>query len=229
MTSQRLQKIMGEMADPKAMELLEKLSSASNDEERLQVFADMDKVLPTSLLESPQYWAEDISFFIDQLIGLNNENKFFKNKLNLNRIGVFGMSMGGLASIEVSLSDKRIKACVSMDGGLNGFILKSEIKIPAMFLNSKRYLGYGNIFTYRSKMDCYSLTIKNSDHYSFSDYSLYPVPSVQPFLGSIDGSKSEKIMNVMILNFFDKYLKGKQNIDLINQAKLFPEIEIATN
>ena len=229
MNSQRLQKIMGEMANPEAMELLEKFSSASNDEERLQVFADMEKVLHTGLSESPKYWAEDISFFIDQLNGLNNENKFYKNKLNLDEIGVFGMSLGGLASNEVSMLDNRVKACVSMDGGFHGLISKNEIEIPTMFLNSNRYLGYGNIFTNRSKMDCYSLTVKNSGHMNFSDYSIYPVPAAKPLLGTIDGVQTIKIMNVMVLNFFDKYLKGKQNIDLINRAKLFPEIEIATN
>jgi hypothetical protein len=78
-------------------------------------------------------------------------------------------------------------------------------------------------------MDCYSLTVNHSGHYNFSDYCIYPVPAGQPLLGSIDGSQGEKIMNVMILNFFDKYLKGKQNIDLIDQATLFPGIEIATN
>lgn len=228
MNSQRLQKIMGEMANPEAMVLLQKLSSASNDEERLQVLIDIDKLLPTGLSESPKYWAEDISFFIDQLNGLNDEHTIFKNTLNLDRIGVFGMSMGGLASMELSLSDSRIRACVNMDGGLNGVLLQSEMKIAAMFLNSKRYLGYGPIFTHRSTADCYSLTVRNSDHYNFSDYSIYPVPMVKPLLGTIDGAQTIKIMNVMVLNFFNKYLKEKQDIDLMQKAELFSEIEAVT-
>jgi len=229
MNSQRLQKIMGEMANPEVLAVIQKFSSASNDEERYQVFADMEKVLPTGLSESPKYWAEDISFFIDQLNGLNNENNFFQNKLNLDEIGVFGMSLGGLASNEVSMLDNRVKACVSMDGGFHGLISKSEIKTPTMFLNSKRYLGYGNIFTNRSEMDCYSFTVKNSDHMNFSDYSLYPFPAVKPLLGSIDGIQAIKIMNAMVLNFFDKYLKEQHNIDLIEEAELFSEIEAVTN
>jgi len=229
MNSQRLQKIMGEMANPEVLALLQKFSSVSNDEDRLQVFADMEKVLSTGLLESLKYWAEDISFFMDQLNGLYNENKIFKNKLNLNRLGIFGMSLGGLASMEASLSDDRIKACVSMDGGLNGLILKSKINIPTMFLNSKRYLGYGNVFINRSEMDCYSLTVKNSDHYNFSDYSIYPVPMVKSLLGTIDGAQTIKIMNIMVLNFFDKYLKEQNNIDLLKEAELFSEIEAVTN
>jgi len=226
MNSPRLQKIMGEMASPEALALLQKFPDAGNDEERLQVFKDLEKAIPVGLTESPEYWAEDIIFFIDQLNGLNNENRLFKNKLNLKKLGVFGMSLGGLASNEVSMLDNRVKACVNMDGGL---ITKSEIKIPAMFLNSNKYSGYGNIFTSRSEMDCYSFTVKNSDHMNFTDYSIYPVPVAKTLLGSIEGGKAIEIMNVMVLNFFDKYLKEKHNIDLIRKAELFSEIEIATN
>ena len=51
------------------------------------------------------------------------------------------MSLGGIASGEISLLDKRIKACVNIDGGIYGATLEKEIQIPTMFLNSKRFLG----------------------------------------------------------------------------------------
>ncbi|MGB8952617.1 MAG: hypothetical protein WCC06_08110 [Candidatus Aminicenantales bacterium] len=229
MKSLRFQKIMQEMTNPKAMELMRKMYQAGNDEERRQVFVDINNVLPTALTESPRYWAEDISFFMDQLEGMNNENKIFKEKLNLDRIGVFGMSMGGIASSEICLSDKRIKACVNMDGGLIGSSLEREIQTPTMFLNSKRFLGYGKIFTSKSKMDCYSLSVKDSDHYNLSDYSVYPISAVKFLLGSINGKKTVEIMNVLVLAFFDKYLMEQPDIDLIKQATEFSEIEIATN
>ena len=78
-------------------------------------------------------------------------------------------------------------------------------------------------------MDCYSLSVKDSDHYNFSDYSVYPVPAIRFLLGTIDGNKTIEIMNVIVLAFFDKYLKENKNINLIEQAKKYPEIEIATN
>ena len=229
MKSRRLQKIMGEMASTEALALLQKFSDAGNDEERLQVFKDLEKAIPVGLTESPKYWAEDITYFIDQLNGLNNENGLFRNKMDLDKIGVFGMSLGGYASNEVSMLDSRIRACVNMDGGFHGLISKSEIKMPTMFLNSNRYLGYGNIFTKKSEKDCYSFTVKNSDHMNFTDHSIFPVPSAKPLLGSVEGGKVIEIMNVMVLNFFDKYLKEEHNIDLIGKAELFSEIEIATN
>lgn len=84
-----------------------------------------------------------------------------------------------------------------------------------MFLNSKRFLGYGNLFTSKSTMDCYSLSVKNSDHYNFTDYSIYPVPFAAPLMGTIDGNKIMEIMNVVVLAFFDKYLKEREEIDLV--------------
>ena len=36
-------------------------------------------------------------------------------------------------------------------------------------------------------------------------------------------------MNVIVLAFFDKYLIERQDIDIINQAKIYSEIEITTN
>ena len=139
------------------------------------------------------------------------------------------MSLGGIASGEISLLDKRIKACVNIDGGIYGATLEKEIQIPTMFLNSKRFLGYGNIFTNKSKTDCYSLSVKESDHYNFSDYSVYPVPAINSLLGSINGEKTIEIMNVFVLGFFDKYLMEQKDINLVIQAKLYPEIELTTN
>jgi hypothetical protein len=229
MNSLRLQKIMQEMSNPKAMELYQKMFSANNDGERMQVFVETRKIIPTGLIESPKNWAEDISFFMDQLEGINKEDEIFRGKLNLDRIGVFGMSLGGIASSEISLSDKRIKACVNIDGGIYGAALEKEIQTPTMYLNSKRFLGYGKIFTSKSKTDCYSLSVKESDHYNFSDYSIYPVPSISFLLGIIDGEKTIEIMNVIVLAFFNKYLKENKYINLIEQANKYPEIEIATN
>ena len=229
MNSLRFQKIMQEMQTPQAMELIQKMYNASSDEERIQVFVQTNNKLPMALKESPKYWAEDISFFIDQLEDINNDHKIFKGKLDSDKIGVFGMSMGGIASTEICITDKRIKTCVSVDGGLNGSILSKELQIPLMFLNSKRFLGYGNLFTSKSKMDCYSLSVKGSDHYNFSDYSVYPVPAVSFLLGTIDGKKTIEIMNVIVLAFFDKYLKENKDIDLIEIAKKYSEIEIETN
>jgi dienelactone hydrolase len=227
--NQRFQKIWQEQQNPKALELLTKMYNASNDEERRQVFIETGDILPTLLKESPKHWAKDISFFLDQLEDINSEHDLFKNKLDPDRIGVFGMSMGGIASGEICLKDKRVSAGINMDGGSYASALVKKFQIPFMYLNSKRYLGYGELFTGKSAVDCYSLSVRNSDHYNFTDHSIYPYPLINRFIGAIDGKKVIKIMNVLVTAFFDKYLKEKQDIDLIKEAKEYSEIEIVSN
>jgi len=229
MGNPRFQKIMREQMNPQAMGLFKKLENASSDEERVKVFSEMSATLPTLLTESPKYWAEDIAFLIDQLKIMNGKDNRFQRKLDLDRIGVFGMSMGGMATSVICSMDKRIKAGVNMDGGFVGAPLAGKCHIPFLFLNSKRYLGCGPLFVSQSTQDCYSLTVQGSDHYNFTDYSLYPIPMVRFLLGPIDGKRTVEIMNNMIPAFFDKYLKKKRNIDILEKARRFPEIEIATN
>lgn len=228
MNNARFQRIMQEQQNPNAMELLMKMYNATSDEERMQVFVETSKMLPTLLTESPRYWGEDIAFVIDELEDVDSGSEIFRDKLDMNLVGVFGMSMGGIATTEICMTDERIKAGMNIDGGLYGSMLEGKVHIPFMFLNSKRYLGYGNIFTDISTSDCHSFSVRDSDHYNYSDYSVYPMPSVSFLMGTIDGGKMIEIINVMTLAFFDKYLKGNEGIDLIDLAKRYPEIETAT-
>ncbi|OFY68598.1 MAG: hypothetical protein A2V64_11000 [Bacteroidetes bacterium RBG_13_43_22] len=229
MSNPRLQKIIKENMNGYAMGHFEKLENAVNDEERERVFREMSMAMPIILTESPKHWAGDIAFLIDQLIIINEGDNRFQNKLDLDRIGVFGMSLGGLATSVVCSMDRRIKAGVNMDGAFPIASIHGKYQIPFMYLNSKRYLGCGPLFTGQSTHDCYSLTIKGSDHYNFTDYSIYPIPMVRILLGPIDGNRTIEIMNVIIPAFFDKYLKEKQEIDVIEKAKAYSEIEIITN
>jgi len=229
MNSNRFLKMMQEQQKPEAMELIIKMSGLDKIDEQKQILIDQSNVLPTLLKESPKYWADDISFFIDRLETINVNNQLFKDKLDLKRIGVFGMSMGGIAANEICISDSRVKAGINIDGGLLSSEIDDKIQTPFMFLNSKRYLGYGKLFVSRIIKDGYSLSVKNSDHYNFTDYSIYRIQNLSFLLGTIDGNKTIEIMNNLVLAFFDKYLKEKESINIIDKAQSYPEIEVSTN
>lgn len=229
MNSSRFLQMLQEQQKPEAMELIIRMLGLDKMDEQKRILIDQSNVLPTLLKESPKYWADDISFFIDELEMINTDSQLFREKLDLKRIGVFGMSMGGIAANEICISDNRVKAGINIDGGLVSSEIESKIQTPFMFLNSKRYLGYGALFTSRITKDGYSLSVKNSDHYNFTDYSIYRIPNIDFLLGTIEGNKTIEIMNDLVLAFFDKYLKEEENIDIINKAQSYPEIEISTN
>lgn len=203
--SERFRKIMEEQQQPEAMEVYRQMFNMKSDNERLQVFVKMNELMPTLFLESPSYWAEDINFVIQELKTLNINHPIFRNKLDPDRLGVMGMSMGGIATNEVCINNRNIKAGVNMDGGIYGSLTDTVMDTPFLFLNSQRYLGYGGLFISKSINDCYSVTLRNSDHYNFTDYAFYPMKE-QMLLGTINADIPIGIMNSAVVSFFDRYL-----------------------
>jgi hypothetical protein len=226
-SAERFKKLMKEQQNPDAFVIFQKMSAAKTNDERLSIFAESNKIMPTLLKESPSYWAEDIKFLIDQLVNINKSDLILKDKIDLNNIGIFGMSMGGIATNEICLTDNRVKAGVNIDGGLNGTLAEKVMNVPFLFISSQRYLGYGDLFSGRSDGPCYSVAVPESDHYNFTDYALFPNPSTS-LLGSINPKIPIEIMNTYILAFFDKYLKQKDNISLYDIAQKY-NVEFFTN
>jgi len=229
MNSNRFKQIMQEQQKPGAMDLIIKMIGLEGIDEQRQILIDQSNALPTLLKESPIYWANDISFFLDQLEMININNQLFNRKLDLKRIGVIGMSMGGMATNEICISDSRVQAGINMDGGLTGSQLDKKIQTPFMFLNGKRYVGYGKLFTKNIVKDGYSFSVRDADHYNYTDYSIYKIQNLSFLMGTIEGNRIIVIMNDLVVAFFDKYLKQKENIDIINKAQNYPEMEIWTN
>lgn len=227
MNSTRFNKLLQEQQNPNAMSVFQKMFTAKTENDRHNIFVETNNLMPTLMKESPKYWAEDIIFFINELERVNETNTIFKGKLDLNLIGVLGMSMGGMATNEVCVSDSKIKAGLNIDGGIFGPIIDETLNIPFMFLNSQRFSGYGDLFVSKSNNSCYSVTIKNSDHYNFTDYALFPIQSTRQ-LGSIEATKPIEIMNSLILAFFDKYIMQKNDINLATIAKNI-DVEFVSN
>lgn len=213
--SRRFNSIMNEQQNPKAMEVFQKMATASDDGERNNVFIEINTLLPTLLVESPNYWKDDVLFVINQLKLINETHAIFKGRLELNSIGVFGMSMGGLAANEVCINGN-VKAGINIDGGLNGSVVNEKIKTPFLFINSSRYLNYENLFTSKVMNNGYAVTVKNSGHYNFTDYALYPNSDTNQ-LGGIEPSIPIDILNKLTVAFFDKYMK-EDSTNSIEQA-----------
>ena len=229
MNSNRFKQIMQEQHKPGAIDLIFKMMGLDGIDEQRQILIDQSNALPTLLKESPRHWANDISFFLDQLELINLNNQLLKGKLDLKSIGIIGMSMGGMATNEICISDSRVQAGINMDGGLIGSQLDKKIQTPFMFLNGKRYVGYGKLFTSNITKDGYSFSVRDADHYNFTDYSIYKIQNLSFLMGTIEGNGTIEIMNNLVVAFFDKYLKEKEKINIIDIAQNYPDIEIWTN
>lgn len=223
-SSERFLEIMDEQRNPEAFAVFEKMRNTKSYEEQEAVFRQSNELMPKLLVEGPRIWADDISFLIDELENINQDNSLFSGKMNLEQIGVFGMSMGGIASGQVCITDKRCMAGINMDGGIYGDFLDTKISQPFMFMSSERYRGYDNIFSDHVNNSVYTITIHGADHYNFHDLSILD-PSFDR-LGEIDGYRMLKIINDYTLAFFNKHLKGIDSGLLNDPSSEYPEVEI---
>jgi hypothetical protein len=222
--NERFQKIMEEQRNPEAFAMFERMFGAKTSSEQEAIFRETSRLMPTLLVEGPELWAEDIRFMIGAIGKLNRADGPFRGRLDMDKVGVFGMSMGGIATSIASSSDARCRAGINIDGGLYGGLVETTIPVPFMFMNSVRYTGYDDFFLDHCGSRGYCVTIGGSDHMNFSDLPFLMSPV--PLTGVIEQSRMQRIVNEYVRAFFDEQLKGTESDLLLGPSAAYPEVAI---
>jgi predicted dienelactone hydrolase len=221
--SPRLKKIFGEQSKPGVMDLFQTMFTTKGAAAQESLFRQTVEVMPTFLGESPRIWAEDIRFVIDQLDSLNRSEEQFEGNLDLGRLGVMGMSMGGIAAGQACIIEPRIKAGINIDGGLLGDLADTMVTQPMFYVGSRRFIDYDEVFADHAAGDVYTLTIADADHYDFTDFTL--LHREHPMIGTVDGRRMLDIMNAYTLAFFDLYLRGKESDLIRGKTRPYDEVD----
>ena len=215
-----------------AKHIEQKITQTQNRQELELLFRAICAQRPKSI-ESVLIWADDISFTIDEPENMNTENGLFAGRLDTDRIGVVGHSMGGTASGQVCLTDKRCKAGITMDGIQLGDTIERNLGRPFMFMHhdnvGARNKTLNRIFFERSEGPAYLVLIRGTMHMNFSDFSLYGCGSIARLsgvTGKIDGKRCMRILSDYALAFFNKHLKGQDSGLLDGSSQNYPEVEI---
>ena len=81
------------------------------------------------------YFGGDMSFALDQLAEVNkaDPNHILTGRLDLDRTGAFGISLGGMVA-EACSKDLRLKACLIMDVYIPADVVKAGLQQPTMFI-----------------------------------------------------------------------------------------------
>ena len=194
--------------------------------------------LASYLRERIQNRAADIVFVMNQLVKLNAEkNSQFGGRLDLASIGVLGHSNGGIAAAQACQIDKRIKACVNLDGrataapfypNANGsgpeqpfmYLAKplrdltntelAEQKITREQFEQERgkTVLRENELMRSVKSGSYRVIIKGATHESFSDEPL--LLSAAESGADDKNRRTIKVVREYLLAFFDGYLRDKK-------------------
>ena len=194
------------------------------------------------------YFARDVSFVLDQLAALNKSDphQLLTGRLDLERIGTFGISLGGMNAAQASLEDLRLKACLIMDVNIPAEVVEKGLTQPTMFItrsaDTMRFERDSNdtwaekdvILTvdtmrrvYESLPgDGYYVEIEGIFHINFTDVPYWsPVLPHIGITGPINAQRGFDIINAYSLAFFDRELKGQHSPLLGGQSEQYPEVK----
>jgi len=185
-------------------------------------------------------WTGDIGFALNRLNELNVESDKFKGRLDLDRVGVFGHSLGGATAAQFCAQDTRCKAGIDIDGMLIGPVIRTGIRKPFMFLLSGLGDFSSDAETRQFMSDIHGvydrlapgerllISIRGANHFTFSDdgavLKSYVFRGALRLFGrlKIDGRRQLAITAYYVRSFFDAHLKGGAPLN----PQAYPEIQV---
>jgi dienelactone hydrolase len=191
-----------------------------------------------------QAWSADMSFALDQLERMNASDPTgrFKGRLDIQRVGVFGYSLGGATALQFCHDDSRCKAGIDLDGAPIGSVVGEGVTQPFMFLMEDMSESdeegreiEANIHSIYDRLPSdrrLQIMIRGANHFQFDeDGAMFKVPLVMPVMRMlgivhIDGRRQIAVTTHCISAFFDAYLKSPGTSQLNMSSPLYPEIQV---
>lgn len=180
---------------------------------------------------SMKVWNADTHTVVDEIerIASGERDTAFAGRLDLDRLGVAGMSFGGATAGVFCVEDSRCKAGLNLDGFHYGDgMADAVIQVPFMILAAKHAGIPINDFFYRHAAGpAYIAIVDGSTHMNFTDSSISSVAfRWLGGLGDIDGHRMLRVVNAYVLTFFDHYLLGRPSVLLKGDSPDYPEVEL---
>ena len=196
--------------------------------------------------------SQDVSFALDRLTALNqaDPNDILTGRMDLQHIGIFGVSLGGIVVGEACRIEPRLQACLVMDAPMPADVVKAGLLQPTMWitrdvatmrLERQRSGGWSeaDINQHQNTMravfeslprDGYFVRVLGMFHANLMDIPYWsPLFPFMGITGAIDGQRSHNIINAYSLAFFDKYLKERSSPLLDRSAEQYPEVLFETH
>jgi dienelactone hydrolase len=194
------------------------------------------RLVPARLKPGPKAFSlriADTRFVLDRLPRLNTHGSL-AGKLDLKRIGMFGHSVGGAVAAEL-VADRRVKAGVNLDGSFFGSAATNGIHDPFMVMTSGTVRDPSHrAFRARLRRSQLELTLRRSDHFTFTDFVVLggPLEELVPGLrkkllvGSIEPERAVTIQRNYLAAFFSAHLVGTPESLLVRSSTAYPEVAV---
>lgn len=192
------------------------------------------------------YLAQDVLFVLRRLTDIDADDPagVLTGRLDLEAVGMFGLSLGGETTAEACKLEPRLRACLMMDVWMPPDVVAAGLDQPALWMTrdeaSMQREGWAQadidetLSTMRavyaeSRSSSYFVTVPGMFHQDFSDGPLLS-PLLKPIglSGPIDPDRARTIVAAYTLAFFDRHLRGLATRLLDGMSKDFPEVQLET-
>ncbi|KYF90700.1 hypothetical protein BE18_36005 [Sorangium cellulosum] len=193
-----------------------------------------DRVVP--------HLARDVCFALTQLAAVDRVDPrgVLTGRLDLERVGAFGLSLGGQVSAEACRIEPRLRACLSMDVWMPPSVVDAGLDRPTMWISrdaaTMQREGWTpadidrTLSTMRAVFDTlaapgYLVLVPGMFHVDFSDASLVaPLGRRLGISGPFDPRRARRIVGAYSRAFFDRHLRGQPAPLLDGAPREFPEV-----
>lgn len=179
--------------------------------------------------QSVMQWALDTKALLDVLGNLQagSAESPFRGKLDLQHVGVFGMSYGGATAGEFCRLDHRCRAAINIDGGQYGGLVDDSLRVPLLIIGSEQAIAVHVPVLDLVRAPAYLLKVPATNHVGLTDMSLQgPLFAWIGMTGRLDPARRESIMTDYVVGFFEKYLMGRSPELFDGLAARYPEVEV---
>jgi predicted dienelactone hydrolase len=159
-------------------------------------------------------WVDDTRLVLDRLASLPADSPAgrLRARLDLDRIGALGHSMGGVTAAQFCVEDRRCKAGLNLDGiPQYGTMIDQGMRQPFLMVYSGRAgrLGASDAI-YRKASKYYRVDVADTNHIDFSDMILWGGPLAgRPMFGKIAPARAAEVTRTIVREYFDQELRGR--------------------
>ena len=227
---ERLRETFAEGAAQASQEFDVRAAEARSPEERAEIAFELDE-RATGMNEQLAIRAADVRFVLDVIAAPTKgprESATLLERVDPNRIGLLGMSLGGATVVDVCKIDARCRAGVNLDGVRFGQYRRQPLPTPFLSIVSVGNQKFGEPLLVNSISDYYEVLLEGAGHSDFCDMTF-----LMPFMkwlganGPIDAMRAVEIVNTVSLEFFDAYLRDGPKPRFDTQE--FPELRVTMN
>lgn len=188
--------------------------------------------------------AQDAAFVADQLAAVNagDPKGLLTGRLDLQRLGLFGVSLGGMTTATACQRDPRFRACLILDAVVPPEVLQVGLRQPVMWISrdvaTMRAEGWreADVLETDGSMraafaglqgDGYLVRVPGVFHPGFADapfLAATPVARALRLVGPAEPRRASRIMNAYALAFFDRHLNGAPAPLLDGPPAAWPEV-----